>query len=103
MTPTSLTTTNMCRYLQQGDITFIPDDHIKQILHTFFDNLQQGLSVEEARQKRIDCIQKYIHNNDLMADIYIKIMDKQHETSRNNYRNNSEQTKETQKTIINYI
>ena len=94
MTPAILTTTNICRYLQQGDITFIPDDHIKKILRKFFDKLQKGLSVEDTKQKRIECIKKYINNHALMAERYIKIMDKQNETSRNRYRKNSKQNQE---------
>ena len=56
MTPAILTTTNICMNFQQGDITFIPDDHITTIQRRFLDKLQKGLSVEETMQKRIDCI-----------------------------------------------
>ena len=103
MTSTSLTTTNVCMSFQHGYLTFIPDDHIKQILRKLFDNLQKGLSVEDTRQKRIDCIKQTFNNHDLRAKRYLKIMDNQNETSRHRYRNNSEHNTEQQRTITTHM
>jgi hypothetical protein len=74
MTPSIITTYDICEYFQKGDIAILPDDHIKLILHKFFTRLQRGLSDEETKQKRIDCIKQYINNHALMAERYIKII-----------------------------
>jgi hypothetical protein len=74
MTPAIITAYDICEYFQKGDIAILPDDHIKFRLHKFFTRLQRGLSDEETKQKRIDCINKYINNHDLMAERYINII-----------------------------
>ena len=76
MTPAIITTYDICRYFQKGDIAILPEDHIKVILHKFFTRLQRCLSDKETKQKRIDCINKYINNHALMAERYIKIIKK---------------------------
>jgi hypothetical protein len=58
MTPASINTSDICEYFLKGDTTALPDEHIKLILYEFFTRLQRGLSDEDTKQKRIDCIQK---------------------------------------------
>jgi hypothetical protein len=36
MTPSVISTYDICVYFQKGDIVILPDDHIKIILHKFF-------------------------------------------------------------------
>jgi NAD+--asparagine ADP-ribosyltransferase len=93
MTPSIITTYDICEYFQKGDIAILPDDHIKLILHKFFTRLQRGLSDEETKQKRIDCIKKYINNHALMAERYIKIINKQRDNTKHFKLIESEQNK----------
>jgi hypothetical protein len=94
MTPSVISTYDICLYFQKGDIVTLPDDHIKIILHKFFSRLQRGLSAEETKQTQKDCIKTYINNHDLMTERYLNIMNKQRTVAKQNRLNNSEQTKE---------
>ena len=94
MTPSVITTYDICEYFQKGEIAILPDDHIKLILSKFFTRLQRGLSEADTRQKRLDCIKKYINNHDIMADRYLSIMNKLRVVTNNFRHNNSEHNKE---------
>jgi hypothetical protein len=89
MTYANISTSDICEYFQNGDITALPDEHIKIIVHKLFSRLQRGLSDEETKQKRIDCIKNYINNHELMASRYLKIIKKQQSHAKKTQLNNS--------------
>ena len=93
MTPAIISTYDICNYVQKGDIAILPESHVKVILHKFFTRLQRGLPDEETKQKRVDCIKKYINNHALMAERYIKIIIKQRDNTKHFKLIESEQNK----------
>jgi hypothetical protein len=97
MTHASINTSDICEYFLKGDITTLPDEHIKLILHKLFSRLQRGLSDEDTKQKRIDCIKKYVNNHALMAERYLKIMKKLNAYAKHYHLNTSEQYKKQHK------
>jgi hypothetical protein len=61
MTPSVISTYDICVYFQKGDIIILPDDHIKIILHKFFQDYNEGYLMKTLNRN-----EKIVLNNILI-------------------------------------